>query len=637
MATDDSENKNEDIAEEQTTPQEESGTQLDKIAADQQAESAEKPEAKHVSRRKLAVFILLALVVLTAAGASAWFAFWRDHGGAPNITSAVQNDKKDNKQTPVQPAASEPQVASNLLESAQKLPDQHFFTNYNSYFPQTCANSDCTKERNLTDNDLTYYQVGKLQNGDQLIAATYPSDWADGSMLAEEAYGHTVILGKYSTIDSAAAKEIEKTLAKNVTIDLSNSSINELNFPAKLAINGISLTSSYQTNDDATRGYFLPHGLSNISGGAYAKIVASTQLTKIGSTDGKDIYEATTIDSGNYQAKEWYATKNQIWAAAYNVNDPLNSPLDYSSSSQPTVKINWTSGQKNLSAYGNPFISCGTSGYMVAKNTEKSQLKPVGTGPNGQEVYALPDNSPLLNELYSVDYKNLMGDITNKALRNLTLSQFQDTHAVIVSMNSLGEMVIHVRSEMFLGGGCGKPVVYLYPTKTTSVGVKVGAEVVKSNPFYPNASGWQNVLARSSGQLTYQGKNYDSLFWEGHGYGRYPLITSGTVVASSRAPATIREQLAKQGLNQHEINDFMAFWQPRLPHTPYVRLTWLDTKLMNQVAPLTITPKPTTVIRVFLDFEGLNQPIKLAPQALSAPSRQGFTVVEWGGLLRSGL
>ena len=77
----------------------------------------------------------------------------------------------------------------------------------------------------------------------------------------------------------------------------------------------------------------------------------------------------------------------------------------------------------------------------------------------------------------------------------------------------------------------------------------------------------------------------------------------------------------------------MDFWTGKLPATPYVRLTWLGTKEMNQLAPLTVDPSPDTTIRIFLDFAGLDRPVKLTPQKLVSSPRLGFTLVEWGGLL----
>jgi hypothetical protein len=78
----------------------------------------------------------------------------------------------------------------------------------------------------------------------------------------------------------------------------------------------------------------------------------------------------------------------------------------------------------------------------------------------------------------------------------------------------------------------------------------------------------------------------------------------------------------------------MAFWLPKMPDKPYVRLTWFGTNDMNKLAPLYVEPKPDTIIRVFLDFEGLDNPIGLTPQKLSSIPRTGFTLIEWGGLLR---
>jgi len=39
------------------------------------------------------------------------------------------------------------------------------------------------------------------------------------------------------------------------------------------------------------------------------------------------------------------------------------------------------------------------------------------------------------------------------------------------------------------------------------------------------------------------------------------------------------------------------------------------------------------VIRVFLEAEGMEAPVKLEPQKFSAPQREGFVLIEWGGLL----
>ena len=101
--------------------------------------------------------------------------------------------------------------------------------------------------------------------------------------------------------------------------------------------------------------------------------------------------------------------------------------------------------------------------------------------------------------------------------------------------------------------------------------------------------------------------------------------------------ATIEKQLASQGLQGQEITDFISFWKPNLPKEPYVRLTWLTLPQINVLAPLQVSPSPNTTIRVFLDFEGLSKPISLPAQEFNSPQREGFTLVEWGGLARKGL
>ena len=68
--------------------------------------------------------------------------------------------------------------------------------------------------------------------------------------------------------------------------------------------------------------------------------------------------------------------------------------------------------------------------------------------------------------------------------------------------------------------------------------------------------------------------------------------------------------------------------------SPYYFVTFLCNREMNQIAPLIINPKPDTVIRVLMDFTPLTSPINVKEYEILTPQRNGFTVVEWGGVLR---
>ena len=44
-----------------------------------------------------------------------------------------------------------------------------------------------------------------------------------------------------------------------------------------------------------------------------------------------------------------------------------------------------------------------------------------------------------------------------------------------------------------------------------------------------------------------------------------------------------------------------------------------------------IQPTPDSVLRVFMVWKELDEPIAIAPQTFNTFERDGFTVVEWGG------
>lgn len=47
--------------------------------------------------------------------------------------------------------------------------------------------------------------------------------------------------------------------------------------------------------------------------------------------------------------------------------------------------------------------------------------------------------------------------------------------------------------------------------------------------------------------------------------------------------------------------------------------------------PLIISQQPDTLIRIMMEWKGLNEYINIKEQKITAVKRSGFTVVEWGG------
>jgi hypothetical protein len=292
-----------------------------------------------------------------------------------------------------------------------------------------------------------------------------------------------------------------------------------------------------------------------------------------------------------------------------------------------TAAITWKDGTSTNGAYQWAMVwgGCGSIGSVnVLDKAYFGDLVEAGTS-NGQKIYTLNSAThPVMNTIY----KNYNTDGTLPGAP--TQQQMFDDKGVIVVRNELGYRVVLVSDKYQRAGECGKPVIYLYPESPTALSVKVGADVTKSEPLYNN--GW-DVFAIPDGKLLTSGGTYDSLFWEGIGNGNYPLVTEGFVIKRSDVEQTLWNHLQQLGLNQKESADFMEFWMPLMPDSNYVRLTWFGTQQMNELAPLSLTKTPDTLIRIFLDFEGLDTKVDLPTQRLSHPDRKGFVVVEWGGLL----
>ncbi len=182
----------------------------------------------------------------------------------------------------------------------------------------------------------------------------------------------------------------------------------------------------------------------------------------------------------------------------------------------------------------------------------------------------------------------------------------------------------------------GKPVIYLYPKKTQNIKVAVKPEGGLTVSIPEMGKGW-NVKATPEGVITdpKTKKEYPYLFWESKDNNPAIDMSKGFVTPVEELDSFFNEKLAALGLNEKEIADFKEFWIPSIEKEgkPFVFVTFYDKKKIDEQAPLTVSPKPDSVIRVYFDHKVLDEAIEVEPQELVAGERKGFAVVEWGGRL----
>ena len=172
-----------------------------------------------------------------------------------------------------------------------------------------------------------------------------------------------------------------------------------------------------------------------------------------------------------------------------------------------------------------------------------------------------------------------------------------------------------------------KPVIYLYPEEETNVRVELdfNGQLTSTYPAYN--SGW-NVTAKPDGTLLGEdGREYYCLFWEGESYVNYN-IDKGFVVPGNETEKFLEESLRKLGLTDKEANEFIIYWLPRLENNPYNLISFLGDQYTDN-AELIISPAPDSVLRVFMVYEALEEPIDIPGQELEFTERTGFTLVEW--------
>ena len=181
---------------------------------------------------------------------------------------------------------------------------------------------------------------------------------------------------------------------------------------------------------------------------------------------------------------------------------------------------------------------------------------------------------------------------------------------------------------------CKKPVIYVYDDLNREVDITLK----KSNNTdidleYPvSDKGTWHIKASSNGNINYNERNYNYLYWEDNENISF-YRQRGYCVKGEDTAEFLEYALEDLGLNQKEIDDFITYWLPEMVNNKY-NIIEFNPEEYRQMYKLSSSPKADNIITVFMVYTPSDVYIDLEPQHLGAFNdweRNGLTIVEWGG------
>lgn len=481
-----------------------------------------------------------------------------------------------------------------------------------------------------------YYQVGTITagqyNGGKLILLMLPSSFTGTDSYSVNRFvlkdGEYYLLMNNSDMGSDyIVNNFDVYFTDKVKIDRATV-IGELKAPATLTRAGYSQTITLK--DNASSGFFNAKEVKFFSDFKFGSLSLPVYITA-----GYPTTYASLFDRHGFYALFPDNTVRVYESKVSFIQTDNNEPAkiiwydDNGKVGLETGKM----GTNNTNPYSlNDFVGCGQSNFISVVDpsvVKKSDLFETGlASDNTADIFEFIDpNHPWLKKMYEQSYSPADG-------KKMPYGEFVNSHPIIFFTDDFDRLIKAVNSKFAPMAECGKPVIYLYPEQTTDVSVKLAPQGGFSYTEPAYNGGW-NVTAEPNGKLTNRPDNkvYPYLFWEGRG-GIYQSPEKGFVVAQKDVHSFLVGKLAQAGLNAQETADFIEFWEPKMQGSPYYFVGFYGNAVMDELAPLSISPKPDTVIRILMDFQPLQKPVKVQGYDIRTPERKGFTVVEWGGVLR---
>ena len=602
--------------------------------------------------------ILILLLLIITLGAGGWY-----FSNKFNLFNQNQTNNNTAIATP---------VAENKTPELQEVEDLGLFIQGKVLYDENENNEEKVANPKIIKAKYRYFKLGPVTSGKYKDYQTYLVETNNSILSGFQASGKVfyyiaVNNGKMvvyfdtsvSKLEDYTKTEVEDRAVKGKILSFEKFDL-PIKFPEVLTTGNILILELYQ-------GFF---GLDQVNiFGVFQDFTSNQNFKKISTINGIDIYENTIkFEESDTQATYYLANINGILVNYYSSLKGFNRStyanekgdnaieakfLKLDSKEVAYSKFNYVEQPCSLS--GTPYDFEKQFNFKVIGNSNLERV----SSDSELEVYKFKDlnnteTKKLLTEVLKPFYFYLKDRDPNT--RDPKISDLEKG-GLLIYKDIFGIYRALIRKEL-LTGGCGKPVIYLYPEKDTKVSVsfvnpinfstvipnyKDSWEVIAHpngilndlKPQITNCNSFENIHGSEYAKSACTKNEYPYLYWSGKTVSiNYPQAKSGFIVNKNNLNSFFDEKLGVMGFNHKETNDFKEYWVSYLTNkdSNYFRITFFQNEILNQMFPMKVSPMPKSTIRMFMDWESVDQDTQIIEQNLISYPRDGFTLVEWGGL-----
>ena len=207
----------------------------------------------------------------------------------------------------------------------------------------------------------------------------------------------------------------------------------------------------------------------------------------------------------------------------------------------------------------------------------------------------------------------------------------------------------------------GKAAIYLYPQETIEISIKLDKSIKYNNVIPQYKNGWL-VEAEPNGylrdlqpqytkckKLPYKEfgfeyskhaceiNKYPYIYWDGIQIKKpLPDKEYGFVVKTENIDKFLSQKADEMLFNETEKKEFVRYWSKttKEKNWKYVKIYFLENEEVENYLPIYIEPKPENSNRIQIIIKKAKKNDKLEPQKLIPIKRDGYTLVEWGGIIK---